>query len=77
MNMDANTLRVKLNLENYGDPFYDTKPPDRAGMQAALDTLVRRGQIKKDSNGHYAIIRWQSTGRGYNGKRRAANHIPV
>jgi hypothetical protein len=66
MNRDANTLRVKLNLGNFADPFYNVAPVDRADISKALMTCIQNGEVESDRNGG-----WQLTAKGRENQPKA------
>lgn len=52
-----NQLRVRINLMNFADPFYNVNPQDRPDIAAALAKLVRYGRVVRRVDGFYELAK--------------------
>jgi hypothetical protein len=55
MNLDANKLRIELNIGNFADPFYNVERQDRAAMECALASCVLAGEVASDKQGGWEL----------------------
>lgn len=49
------TGRVRINLLNFCDPFYNTMPVERPFMEAALNDLIHAGEVTTDGTGGWKL----------------------
>jgi hypothetical protein len=61
MTLSADILRVKLNLGNFADPFYNVKRAERPDIQAALELCIRSGEIVPDGFGGWKLTGGEQT----------------
>jgi hypothetical protein len=55
MNTEANRTKVRANIANFCDPYFNEPLAARIGLQSALFALIQAGEVENDGACGYRI----------------------